>query len=102
MAETIARTICLIHPGRPAEARCPQCKRFFCGECITEHDGRLICAQCLREGRSQEREVDKRRSYLLPILQWGVGLLLIWMFFYGCARILMLVPTAFHDGTVWE
>lgn len=102
MVETIARTTCLIHPGRPAEARCPQCKRFFCGECITEHDGRLTCAQCLREGRKQELEGGGRRSYLLPVLQWGIGLLLVWMLFYGCARLLMLMPTSFHDGTVWE
>lgn len=102
MLETIARSSCLIHPSRPAEARCPQCRRFFCGECITEHEGRLTCAQCLREGRKEEAGGGGRRSYLLPVLQWGIGLLLIWMFFYCCARVLMMMPASFHDGMVWE
>jgi len=29
-------------------------------------------------------------------------LFIAWMFFYVLGRGLVLVPTAFHEGTVWE
>ena len=28
---------CSNHPGREAAVRCPECGRFFCRECVTEH-----------------------------------------------------------------
>ena len=38
---------CVLHPEREAVARCPECGRFFCRECVTEHEGRLLCAACI-------------------------------------------------------
>jgi hypothetical protein len=35
---------------------------------------------------------------LLPI----AGLLMAWLFFYALGRTLLLIPSAVHDGTVWE
>ncbi len=105
MSEAISKTICLIHPNRAAAARCPECRRFFCGECITEHDGRLTCAQCLRDeesGKSGDKGQSRLARIIAPVLQFGVGIVLVWMLFYFIARFLMLVPATFHDGTVWE
>src|SRR5438132_254763 len=47
--EILARQRCLNHLNREAVARCPECKRFFCRECVTEHEDRLICAACLKK-----------------------------------------------------
>ena len=33
---------CLHHPAREAVALCPECRRFYCRECVTEHAGRMI------------------------------------------------------------
>jgi len=38
---------CRIHPAREAAARCPECARFYCRECVSEHDDRLLCRECL-------------------------------------------------------
>lgn len=100
----LARTTCLIHPNRPAAARCPSCGAFFCTECITEHDGRLTCARCLvekRQGREQARRRE-RRFVPLPALQLIVGLVLIWLLWYGIAMLLLSIPADFHDGTIWR
>lgn len=43
----LARQRCWSHAGREAVSRCPECRRFYCRECVTEHDGRLLCVQCL-------------------------------------------------------
>ena len=43
----VALQRCLHHGEREAIARCPECGSFFCRECITEHDERVLCASCL-------------------------------------------------------
>jgi formylmethanofuran dehydrogenase subunit E len=48
----IALARCQRHPGREAAARCPSCQQSFCRECITEHEGRMLCLACLTK-RSQ-------------------------------------------------
>ena len=39
---------CWNHESRQAVCRCPECRRSFCRECISEHESRLLCAACLR------------------------------------------------------
>lgn len=105
MSTPLAKTTCLIHPERPASARCPSCGTFYCAECITEHDGRLTCARCLAEERSGSTATGKRRRFSLPLMpavHLGVGLLLIWLSFYAIAQVLLSIPADFHDGTIWE
>src|ERR1700686_3897828 len=40
---------CLHHPDREAAFPCPVCKRNYCRECGVEHDGRILCAACLKK-----------------------------------------------------
>jgi hypothetical protein len=40
---------CFNHGMREAAARCPECGRFYCRECITEHDDRVLCSACLKK-----------------------------------------------------
>ena len=40
---------CLHHLSREAACRCPVCRSYFCRECVTEHDDRLVCAGCLKK-----------------------------------------------------
>jgi len=104
MPEVIAKSTCLIHSSRSATARCPECRRFFCEECVTEHDGRLTCAHCLRDEENKGAEPVRRQLgiFVSPVLQFGIGLLMVWMLFYYTARFLMLIPASFHDGIMWE
>lgn len=106
MAELGGDTTCAIHPRRQAGARCPGCRQYFCAECITEHDGRLICASCLAAGQTERR---KRRSPRLPLLavlstflQVLVALVACWLIFYLFGQTLGDMPDDFHDGTIWE
>ncbi|MCB1076669.1 MAG: rhomboid family protein [Verrucomicrobiae bacterium] len=104
MTTPLSRTVCLIHPERPAAARCPSCGTFYCSECITEHDGRLTCARCLaaeRELSSPSRRRE-RRLVLVPVLQFMIGFVVLWLMWQGIAQILLSIPADFHDGTIWE
>jgi hypothetical protein len=93
---------CLRHPAREAVARCPQCRQFFCRECITEHDDRVLCADCLAK---LLRASHERTSALAPIasgLLGFIGIATAWAFFYVLGETLARAPTSFHEGTVWE
>ena len=93
---------CHNHPAREAAGRCPACERAFCRECLTEHEDRVMCAACLRK-ETHESSFRKRRGSFVWLATHGfLGLLITWVFFYTMGRILLSLPTAFHDGTIWS
>lgn len=99
----LARRRCFTHPAREAAAVCPECKRCFCRECVTEHDDRVICANCL--ARMTNHENKPRSASWLPLglaLQALLGFLLVWLLLHGLGSVLLSLPSAFHEGEMWE
>ena len=99
---SLAHQHCLNHSTREAVAQCPQCNHFFCRECITEHDDRILCAACLGQ---TSRNIGKGRNPFRVLARAGLslaGLFTAALFFYWMGQILLLVPTSFHDGTLWK
>ncbi|PTY08245.1 rhomboid family protein [Opitutaceae bacterium EW11] len=92
------------HATREAAGKCPACGGFFCRECLVEHDGRLLCAPCL--ARLAAAEAGPRRPPVGKRIRSGATLLAgafaLWLLFVGLAGLLLKLPPAFHDGTVWE
>lgn len=93
---------CFRHTDREAAARCPECGRFFCRECITEHEDRVLCVSCLESKTAAEGASPARWSRITRLLQCGTGLFAAWIFFYYIGLILLSLPTAFHEGTLWK
>lgn len=93
---------CFHHRQREAVARCPECRRFFCRECITEHDDRVVCASCLQAASTDATQRKIRWASLTVPLQFCVGLLLVWLVFYGLGRILTAIPADVHAGSWTE
>ena len=93
---------CSNHSGREAVARCPECSRFYCRECVTEHEDRVICAPCLRRLTQVRAERSRPIRQLLRGLSVAAGLLVCWLYFYYLGRILLSVPAPFHEGTIWQ
>lgn len=93
---------CFQHSTREAVARCPECRRFFCRECVTEHDDRLLCATCLKQ--NARVPLTQRSSFVraVRLAQVMFGLLITVVFFYVLGRQLLSIPSSFHDGTVWR
>jgi hypothetical protein len=92
----------LNHSLREAVARCPECQRYFCRECVTEHDDRLICAACLKKLSRPAAARRVRWAGLLLAGEFVVGILTAWLFFYAVGRNLLAIPDSFHEGTVWK
>lgn len=98
--EGVSHQRCLNHPLREAVARCPNCASFYCRECVTEHEGRVLCAPCLR--REVARATRPKRPLfvrLLRIFPAGLGLLTAWLFFYLLGRGLLLLPDDYPEGS---
>lgn len=101
--DRVARQRCFHHPAREAVARCPACRRFFCRECVTEHDDRMLCSSCLaRETTSKTFHRGRWWARWWPWLQGGGGLALIWVLFYLLGWMLLAIPHEFHEGAVWQ
>jgi hypothetical protein len=97
-----ART-CGNHPQREAVARCPGCSGYFCRECVTEHEFRMVCAGCLermREG-GQRGEGRRLRLPVCPVVQVVLALGLVWLCAFALGRGLVRMPSDFHDGAVF-
>src|SRR2546426_10421667 len=102
MLHSLAYQRCFTHAEREAVARCPECRRYFCRECITEHDDRIICAACLR--KVTRLPLVKRRGFatVLRLSQCLFGVLLAWFFFYLIGETLLRLPNSFHEATLWQ
>ncbi len=101
---SLAKSTCNLHHERAASARCPSCKLFFCAECITEHDGKLTCAECLRKNQSPPEPAAKKWDaiQLMPVFHFMIAVFVTWSAFYFIAQVLMEIPDSFHDGTIWQ
>jgi len=87
---------------REAVALCPECRQFFCRECITEHDDRVVCAACL--ARLARKPLAQRLALvkILWLTQAVVGLFIVWYFFFLMGDSLLKLPNSFHEGTLWQ
>ncbi len=94
---------CLNHDTREAVARCPECGNFYCRECIVEHEDRVLCAACLRKMlRTPEQQRSPLVAWLARVTAFGFSLMIGWLAFYLVGKILLSIPTSFHDGTLWH
>ncbi|HEX9047614.1 MAG TPA: rhomboid family protein [Verrucomicrobiae bacterium] len=93
---------CFNHATREAVARCPECGRFFCRECITEHDDRVLCSACLK--KLARTPLAKRPAFvkLFRLVQGLAGLMVAWFFFFLIGSALLKIPAPVHEGTVWH
>jgi len=93
---------CLNHPDREAIARCPECKHYFCQECITEYEHRILCAACIKtlvKKRKQQKEKGSVLQKLKPLaLTFRIifSLFLLLLFFYTIGWILLQNVDSFH------
>ncbi len=100
--QPIAAQRCHFHLDREAVARCPECGGFFCRECVTEHDDRVVCASCLKKLAQKTGERPARFAPVFRAAQIAFGVLVLWMFFYFAGRTLLATPSSFHEGTIWR
>lgn len=101
MPELVAQR-CHVHLDREAAARCPACGHFFCRECVTEHEERVICTACLKQQTAtKKRRRWPLRSMVRSLIAVG-GVAWCWLTFVWIGRVLLAMPDKFHEGTLWQ
>ena len=98
---SIAQERCSNHASREAVARCPECGRYFCRECISEHEGRVFCAFCLKH-LSVKPIRRYRLAGLVRVAQVVAGVLLLWSSFYLLGKALLTIPPSFHEFVIGQ
>lgn len=98
MTASLAQTRCYHHSHREAVARCPDCARYFCRECISDYQGKALCAQCLSQSVRETIPNKRIPAYLLSGLCALAGFMLTWFLFYMLATLLIRIPSEFHEG----
>lgn len=95
----ILRQACTHHPDRESVGRCPECTHTYCRECITEHEGRVICAACLE---AQQVKRTERAGGMTKVLKGITGILMGFAlaigFYYLLGWGLLQIPENFHEG----
>lgn len=99
---TLVHQRCFNHAVREAVARCPECTQYFCRECITEHDDRVLCTACLKKLAHAPPVRRFGFAKIWRVAQCVFGILLVWFFFFFIGEGLLRLPTAFHEGTLWQ
>jgi hypothetical protein len=86
---------CFHHAAREAVAQCPSCKHFYCRECVTEHNGRMICVICVNSLARDAGKAERAKK-----ARWTVaalaGILIAWLVFYYLGLTLARIPSKFH------
>jgi hypothetical protein len=98
----LARERCFNHEWREAAAKCLQCGRYYCRECIVEHEDRMVCAPCLVRLTAARAKRKARLSSLGRAGLCFIGILTAWLFFYLIGRGLLALPSSFHEGSIWR
>ncbi len=98
LAHPLVEQRCSNHPSREAVVRCPECRRFYCRECVVEHRGRMICATCVAEAATKPALQGRFQAITWTFFAAG-GFLLVWLIFYYFGVMLARVPSEFFRVT---
>ena len=101
MSVELAQMRCRTHAGREAVGRCPECRHYYCRECVTEHDGRLLCGQCLA-ARGTAGDVRSGTRWLVWTAAALLGLFISFVVFYSTGYVLRQLPPAWSRGVEEE
>jgi hypothetical protein len=97
LVATLRQQRCVNHPQREASARCPECGRFYCRECITEHDDRVLCASCLAKLAVAKAARKARWAWIPRVVLAVVAFLVVFTILFAVGDFLVSIPSAFHD-----
>jgi hypothetical protein len=100
---------CWNHEAREAACRCPACGRNYCRECVSEHEGRLLCAACLSGVTARRQPGAGHGSRLAPAAMIAAAILLAWLTYWAAGESVMAVirrmqqePKSGTGASAWQ
>jgi len=98
----LSRQRCFNHPAREAAAQCPGCTKYYCRECVVDHENVMVCASCLGGKASAAERRNRVVGAAARIAQMMISIIALWLFFYFIGEGLLALPSSFHEGTIWH
>lgn len=107
----MSRLRCARHSEREAAACCAECELPFCRECVSDYEGRLLCASCLEKIVADAKADDDARRHgffakasgaAKRALVVGASAAWLWLCFYLAGLLIEKMPQSVHEGTVWS
>jgi hypothetical protein len=92
---------CANHELREAVCRCPQCRRSLCRECVTDHEGRLVCAACLRLSARNAPAPRRSGRRIKEVGMTLASVFLAWGLFF-CAAQSLITITERSERAAWQ
>ena len=89
MAILATHQSCWNHESREAVCKCLNCGRSYCRECVTEHQGRLLCASCLNLSLAKHSAGVGVFRKMAPAILIAAGLLIAWLAFWGFGEVVI-------------
>lgn len=96
------RRRCWNHHSREAVCRCPNCVRPFCRECVTEHEARLLCAECLQELSLVKVTPPGFMRRLAPATLFLASLTFSWILFLALGTLLTELTAPTEQTPIWQ
>jgi hypothetical protein len=78
---SLAAQKCLNHEGREAVCRCPECRSYFCRECVVPFEQRMLCAACLARSIAAAPQSQTKFGFG-GLLLAAAGFMIVWLLFY--------------------
>jgi hypothetical protein len=92
---------CEVHAMREAAARCTVCSHHYCRECIQEHEGRMVCGNCLSLKSSLEpKHFAGFKEMLVRLVMALASAALLWGAFWCIFTIGSLLPAEVYKSPV--
>jgi late competence protein required for DNA uptake (superfamily II DNA/RNA helicase) len=98
---TLRQKRCVNHPQREASARCPECGKFYCRECISEHDDRVLCAACLAKIETKEETSATWWAWVPRLALVLLAATTVYFIFFLIGSILLSFPSDFQGKGGW-
>lgn len=62
----------------------------------------MVCSSCYRSKTEAKEKAPHDWFVLFAVLQSTFGFVVLWFTAWFIGRILLSIPSSFHEGTVWE
>ena len=92
---------CNYHGNREAAAMCARCHKPYCRECVTEHEGRVLCTGCLALPAARAARRFRPGLVLLSSCTLLASLLGLVLLFTLLGKTLLNLPSEAYPETVW-
>ncbi len=99
---TLSARRCFVHTEREAVCLCTSCGRPHCRECVSEYEGRMMCAACAHVSEGPQKTQRNIPAAVTAPLSIAIALVVAWAVFYSASKLLPSGMGGFSDVKIGD